>query len=227
MEIKTLSIELCEIKVDDDWRVEGYASVFNSVDLVGDTILPGAFKKTLDDGHEIKMYYEHLRFLKPGKWTSIREDEKGLRALGFLTREHSLAKDVRAELRHGTLGGMSIGFDIPKDGAEEKDGGRIIKSINLHEVSFTGNPAEPKATVDYFKSALDDLGDIRDIEAFLRDAADLSKSQAVALLGKVKAVCRSDSEQEATEKMREMEAVLKAKSILDRYDIRKLLKNSL
>ena len=59
MEVKTSPIEACEFKFDDDaWKITGYASVFNSVDKVGDTILPGAFTKSIESGDEIKMYYE-------------------------------------------------------------------------------------------------------------------------------------------------------------------------
>lgn len=226
METKHNPIERCELKFnDDEWKIEGYASVFNSVDKVGDTILPGAFKKSLESGREIKMYYEHLRFLKPGKWDVFAEDEKGLSVSGHLTRDHSLAKDVRAELRHKTLGGMSIGFTIPKGGAEEKDdGGRIIKSVDLIEVSLTGNPAEPKATIDSFKSELETIQTIRDMEAFLRESGAYSRSMATALVGHVKALCQSESEQETAAKQRELQAAMKLKAVYDKYDIRNLIR---
>lgn len=225
LEYKTNPIQQCELKFsDEDWRITGYASVFNSVDSYKDTILPGAFTKSLESGKDIKMYYEHLRYMKPGKWDVLAEDEKGLSAIGFLTREHSIAKDVRAELRHGTTMGMSIGFNIPPGGFEEKeDGGRIIKSIDLFEVSLTGSPAEPKATIDSFKSELETVLTIRDMEDFLRDVGNLSKSMTAALLGHMKSLCRSDSEQENAARMRELKTALELKALVDKYDISKLI----
>ena len=50
METKQLPIESVQLKWnDEDWAVSGYASVFNSVDKVGDTVLPGAFLKSLEE----------------------------------------------------------------------------------------------------------------------------------------------------------------------------------
>lgn len=219
LEYKTNPIETCELKFDDDeWKVEGYASVFNSVDSYGDTILPGAFQKSLESGVEIKMYYEHSRIMKPGKWAVFEEDKYGLKSAGHLTRDHSLAKDIRAELRHGTITGLSIGFTIPYGGAEEKeDGGRIIKAVDLVEVSLTGSPAEPKAVITSFKSALEEVQNIREFEKFLRDSMNLSRGMATALISHAKALCQSDSEQETAERLRELKAVM------DRYDIRNLI----
>jgi len=220
MEIKTAPIEECEFKFnDDDWKITGYASVFGSVDKVGDTIEPGAFAKSIESGKEIKMYYEHLRFLKPGRWDSFEEDEKGLKVVGHLTRDHSLAKDIRAEMRHGTVRAFSIGFTVPPNGAEDKeDGGRILKSINLIETSLTGNPAEPKAIIESFKSELETVETIRELESFLRDSGSYSKSMATALVGRAKSICRSDSDEEC-----KRETVAQLQSIFDKYDLRKLL----
>lgn len=225
METKTNPIENCEFKFDDDeWKITGYASVFNSVDKVGDTILPGAFAKSIESGNEIKMYYEHLRFLKPGRWESFTEDEKGLRVVGHLTRDHSLAKDIRAEMRHGTVKALSIGFTIPAGGYEEsEDGGRILKTINLMETSLTGNPAEPNAIIESFKSELDTVLTLRDMESFLRESGNYSKSMATALLGRAKAICRSESEQETALKMRELRAITELKAVFDKYDLRHLI----
>lgn len=220
METKTLPIEQVELKFnDDEWRVEGYASVFNSVDKVGDTILPGAFQKSLDSGIEIKMYYEHNRLLKPGKWESMVEDDRGLKSAGQLTRGHSLASDLRAELRHGTVRGMSIGFYIPEGGFEKRDdGGRNINEIELIEVSFTGSPAEPKAVVTAWKSELETITNLSDFEAFLRDSGAYSKSMATALTSRLKTIVLSDSAAASEETQRKAAEELKA--TLNRYQLK-------
>ena len=225
LEFKTNPIEECEFKFnDDEWRVEGYATVWNSVDKTGDRIIPGAFTKSLASGKGISMHLEHLRWITPGKWESAVEDDKGLRVTGYLTRDHSVAKDLRASMRHGTIKALSQGFWIPEGGSKKNNsGGRDISEINLVEVSFTADPAEPNATIESFKSMLEGVDNIRDMEAFLRDSANLSKSMAVALISHVKQLCRSESEQESAEKLRELQAALQVKAVLEKYDLRKLL----
>ena len=200
METKHLPIEACELKWDDDqWKVEGYASVFNSVDLVGDTILPGAFKKTLEKGGRIGMQFEHLRWVTPGMWTDLHEDDKGLYAVGQLTRDHSVAKDLRASMRHGTIRGLSIGFWIPAGGAEQKGDNRIISEIDLSEVSFTASPAEPKAELTAWKSELAGINSLSDFEAFLRDSGQFSRSMATALTSHLKALLQGEPDRTGEE----------------------------
>ena len=220
METKTLPIEQSQLKFnDDEWAVEGYASVFNSVDKVGDTILPGAFQKSLESGVEIKMYYEHNRLLKPGRWNKFGEDEIGLKSAGHLTRGHSLASDLRAELRHQTVGGLSIGFVIRDGGFKfREDGGRDINDIELIEVSFTGSPAEPKAVVTAWKSELETITNLSDFEAFLRDSGAYSKSMATALTSRLKTIVLSDSAAASEEMQRK--AAEDLQTVLNRYQLR-------
>lgn len=219
METKHNPIEICELKFsDDDWKVTGYASVFNSVDMVGDTIIPGAFQKSLESGNEVRMHMEHLRWITPGRWDAAHEDDKGLYIEGHLTRDHSVAKDLRASMRHGTVRGLSIGYVIPPKGSKDKKGGgRDISAIDLVEVSFTATPAEPKATIESFKSELDSIQDIREFESFLREVGNFSKSMANATIGKFKTLVQSESVTERAKVMQEL------KSIMDQYDLRHLI----
>lgn len=193
METKQTPLELTDLKWnDEDWRVSGYASVFNSVDKVGDTILPGAFLKSLEERGRPAMHFEHLRWATPGMWTKAEEDDHGLKVTGQLTRDHSLAKDLRASLRHGTVRGLSIGF-VLKD-SEQKGDNRIIKEVDLFEVSFTAQPAEPQAVVTAWKSELCSIDTLSDFERFLRDSGDLSKSMATALTSHLKSLILRDAE---------------------------------
>jgi HK97 family phage prohead protease len=225
MEIKSNPLEACELKFnDDEWHVAGYATVFNSFDKVGDRIMPGAFTKTLEAKNPIRMHFEHLRWITPGKWEKAYQDEKGLRVEGYLTRGHSWATDLRASMRHGTIGGLSQGFNVPDGGYQKNEkGGRDIYEINLVEVSFTGNPAEPKATIESFKSEIAGLATLSDFENFLRESGGFTKSMATALIGQFKSVCRSESDAQAQEQMRELQAAMRLKSVLDKYDISKLI----
>ena len=56
-------LENCQLKFSSDEKgaFEGYASVFDSVDKVGDTIAKGAFAESLDSGRTIKMFVNHAQ----------------------------------------------------------------------------------------------------------------------------------------------------------------------
>jgi hypothetical protein len=225
LEYKSNPSEACEFKFnDDEWAVTGYATVWNSIDKVGDVMLPGAFKKSIDAGKGFAMHLEHQRWVTPGKWDSAVEDEKGLLVSGHLTRGHSVANDLKASMRHGTIKALSQGFWIPEGGFEKNlHGGRNISEVNLVEVSFTADPMEPNATIESYKSALMEVQNIRDMEAFLRDSGNFSKSMATALISHVKQLCRSESEQENAANLRELQAAMQLKAVIDKYDIRKLI----
>lgn len=205
METKTLAIE-AEFKTfnDDEWRVDGYGSVFDSVDLVGDTIKSGAFADSVEKRMP-RMHLEHFRLITPGMWTKAVEDHHGLRLTGYLTRGHTWAKDLRASLRHGTIRGLSIGFTLPEDGYEKTDNGRTITKADLFEVSFVGEPAEPKAQVENWKSEIADLESLSDFEHFLRDLGVMPRSAVTAYVSRFKSTLQSDSADEAEEKTREIE----------------------
>jgi len=203
MEQKTLSCE-AEFKFnDDEWRVEGYGSVFDSVDLVGDTVKKGAFEDSIADRMP-RMHFEHSRLITPGMWVKAVEDHHGLRLTGYLTRGHSWAKDLRASLRHGTIRGLSIGFSLDADGYEKTENGRTITKANLFEVSFVGEPAEPKAQVEYWKSEIADLKSLSDCERFLRDSGVFTRSMATTYMSQLKTLLLSESAEE--EERKEYEA---------------------
>jgi len=208
METKQLPIDDVEFKFDDDeWKVEGYGSVFDSVDLVGDTIKAGAFQSSIEKSLP-RMHLEHSRLITPGMWVKAFEDHHGLRLTGYLTRGHSWAKDLRASLRHGTIRGLSIGFTLEKDGFEKTESGRTITKANLFEVSFVGNPAEPKAQVEYWKSEISDLKSLSDCERFLRDSGVFTRSMATTYLSQLKTLLLSDSAEEQEQRQCEIRAAV-------------------
>ncbi len=196
MEHKTLSINDCEIKLAaDTGKFEGYASTFNNVDSYGDTILPGAYKDTLSANGLPKMFILHRSYELPiGKWLDASEDSKGLYVKGELTPGLTMANDVGAALKHGTLDGLSIGYALRKADYQPSDkieGGRIIKKISLlSEISPVTFPADSFARIDLssVKSELESVETVRDFERFLRDAGGLSKSITEAVIARAKVV---------------------------------------
>lgn len=190
---KSLSLSECDIKMDgESGKFAGYASVFGGVDSYGDTILKGAFETTLKRDGRPKMFYGHQAFdgLPIGKWTVAKEDDHGLYVEGEITPGMSLAGDVRAALKHGTLDGLSIGGYLKAGDFEILDDGkRVIKKWSrLIEISVVAFPADSAARVDLasVKSELDQIDTIQEFERFLRDAGGFSREAAKTILSRAK-----------------------------------------
>ena len=186
----------CEIKmVGEAGRFEGYASVWDSVDSYGDTVQRGAFAKTIEafteQGRMPRMFYSHNSSSVIGKWLSMEEDDKGLRVVGELTPGHRMAEDVRASLQHGAMDGLSIGF-IDRDSEELKGGGRLLKEIELHEISVVSMPAEERALITSVKSRLARIDGLKDAEKVLRDAG-FTRAEAAGFISRVKDMWQSES----------------------------------
>lgn len=198
MERKTLTVEAVEFKFDEARKgfFSGYASVFGGVDSYGDTILPGAYKKTLKKrSRPIQMRWNHWGPVI-GKWLVLEEDEKGLRVDGELTPGHSVAEDVYASIKHGAVTGMSIGFR-PVQITDHGDGRRDLKEIELVEISVVESPADLAAQIGDVKSALDAAESLKEIERLLRDAAGFTRADATALVSRIKALSRGEREDES------------------------------
>ena len=188
MKHKLLDIQNIEFKFDEQktGTFSGYASVFGGIDAYGDTILPGAYAKTLKArARPIQMRWNHFGEVI-GKWTKMYEDEKGLYVEGELTPGHSKAQDVYASLKHGAVSGLSIGYS-PVKYEENENGGYDLKEIDLVEISVVESPADNAAHVSEIKN-LEEMNSLKEIEAYLRDAHNLSRSQAVTVVSRTKAL---------------------------------------
>ncbi len=195
-ERRDLPLDMVDIKLskgaDDAVEFEGYASVWGRVDSYGDTVIKGAFTEALKARRPM-MLFGHSPGRVPGKWIKYEEDDKGLLVRGQLTPGHSEAADHAASLKHGSLNGLSIG-GWTKDWEPQSNGGRIIKTFDLHEISIVSMPAEQEARIDTasVKAALDTFDRLADFEGFLRDAAGLSKEAATAWVSRFARVARGE-----------------------------------
>lgn len=195
LERKTLLLSNCQIKAEGSaGKFAGYASVFNEIDSYGDTILPGAYQKTLETNGMPKMFLQHESWELPiGKWLVAEEDDHGLYVEGELTVGMARADDTYAALKHGTLDGLSIGYRLSHDDYEYVPGAdmerRVIKTVSLlAEISPVVFPADVHARIDLgsVKSEIDQLETIRDFEYFLRDTGKFSKGLTNALISRAR-----------------------------------------
>lgn len=201
MEHKLARVEAVDLKFDPERKgfFSGLASSFNGVDSYGDTIAPGAYVKTLvDRARAIVMRWNHSGPVI-GKWSKIEETERGLYVEGELTPNHSVADDVYASLKHGAVSGLSIGFR-PVGLTDNGDGTRTLTEIELVEISIVENPADDGALIESVKALapgdIDGTKTLKDVERLLRDVAGFSRSDATALVSRVKALARGEREME-------------------------------
>lgn len=198
MERKNLDLTAVELKFDEEdggRKFSGYASVFGGTDSYGDTILPGAYKKTLKKRERpVQMRWNHHGPVI-GKWSVIQEDEKGLYVEGELTPGHSVAEDVYASLKHGSVTGLSIGYR-PVQIRDLGDGKRELKEIDLIEISAVESPADLAAQIGNVKSAIDESESLKEVETLLRDAGGFSRADATALVARIKSLSRGERDDE-------------------------------
>lgn len=198
LQTKLLSLEAIELKMDEArMSFSGYASIFGGVDAYGDTIDPKAYDKTIkrkSSDRPIRMRWNHYGPVI-GKWTRMEVDEKGLWVEGELTPNHSVAKDVYASMQHGAVDGMSIGY-FPKKIEMLGEDKRLLKEIELVEISVVEDPADLGAKISDVKAVLDECHSIKEIEAFLREVGGFSKTDSIALIARMKRLALGEHEAE-------------------------------
>jgi HK97 family phage prohead protease len=158
----------------------GYASTFGGApDSYGDVVARGAFLSSLAN-HSTKgslpaMLWAHQSDEPIGRWISLKEDDHGLAVEGKLTIGTKRGAEAYALMNDEALA-LSIGYRIQPNGAEYQGSTRILKGVDLFEISAVALPANPAARVTSVK-LLKPLN-IRDFEAALRDACGLSVREA-------------------------------------------------
>lgn len=208
MERKLACVDALELKFDEARKgfFSGYASKFNGVDSYGDTIVPGAYKKTLKKrDRPIALRWNHYGPVI-GKWLELREDDAGLYVEGELTPGHSTAEDAYALMKHGAVTGLSIGYR-PLQITDRGDGTRDLKEIELVEISVVESPADLAAQIGDVKAALDAADSLKDIESLLREAAGISRTDATALVSRIKSLVRGERDAEAKQASEQLAAI--------------------
>jgi HK97 family phage prohead protease len=154
MHEERLSIELKSVSTDEPGSFEGALSTYGNTDLTGDSVLPGAFTKTLkDNGSIVPLFKDHDHSRQIGV-LRLQDTPTALVARGKLNLDLKLAQDVYSNMlfnaKHGVKTGLSIGYRTVK----EKMAGpvRQLVELALKEGSICLWPANEQALVSAVKS---------------------------------------------------------------------------
>lgn len=179
-----------EIKtLDEAGEFEGHGSVFNNEDSYGDVVVPGAFQKSLEEhraaGTLPAMLWQHDPGQPIGVYSDMKEDAKGLYVRGKILTETLKGRESLALLKAKAVRGLSIGFITRQ--WEYREDTRIVKDVDLWEVSLVTFPANRQAQVEDVKNNRSLPTTERELERFLRDVGGLSKSEAKAAVAGLRA----------------------------------------
>lgn len=220
--MKTKDFALHVKDVSEEGTFTGYGSIFGNLDSYGEKVLPGAFGESLArhkrEGTKPLMLWQHNPDEPIGVWDDLAEDGTGLKGTGRLVLETGRGREAHALLKAGAIRGLSIGY---REVEVEPDGNnRLLKKLDLMEISVVSFPANRRARVESVKSERMEefarrLRDgepmpVKEFEDILREAG-VPKAMAVqiASVGYAKAI-RSESEGDQANELAEFLQALRA-----------------
>ena len=181
-EIKSFPFEVKATAEENNiFTFEGYASTFNNVDHGDDIVIRGAFSNSLTKNSQVPILWQHQMSEVIGVSVQLYEDDKGLFIKGNLPKDDTLVSGrIIPQMKVGSIKEMSIGF-FTKNYDRSKDGIRLLKEIDLFEVSLVTKAMNSQALVTGFKS----FETLRDIEQTLKDNG-FSINEAKTLISRIK-----------------------------------------
>jgi HK97 family phage prohead protease len=150
MERKTSHPSTASLKAAGDaWEVSGYASTWSPTpDAVGDVVARGAFLDSLAK-RKTRLLWQHQLDQPIGRELELREDSHGLWGRWSIA-DTATGREARELLQFGLIDSFSIGY-TPVDYTFRADGARVLKSVELFEVSLVTIPANAGAVVEAWK----------------------------------------------------------------------------
>ena len=137
-----------------DLSIQGHASLFWTRDLNDDVTAAGAFAASLarTGPAGVKMLHQHDDAEPVGVWDAIVEDDKGLHVRGRVLRTTPRGRLVAALVEAGALDGLSIGFRAVKARPDDSGRLRVLRVVDLWEVSIVTFPMLPGARLKPLES---------------------------------------------------------------------------
>lgn len=155
MEFKHLTYSLDT--PEKDGKFMGYASVFDCIDLDKDLMTRGAFLASLKAWQAAfktpLLLWQHNPKEPIGFCIKLAEDTHGLALQGQLLLKMRRAQEAHYLMKKGLLTGLSIGYIPKKIGYAAGGKIRVLREVELKEISLVTFPANPKASVTCVKSA--------------------------------------------------------------------------
>jgi HK97 family phage prohead protease len=134
---------------DAGWEIAGLASTFwGAPDAYNDVVAPGAFADSIA-ARPTKFLYEHYEPI--GKQLELRETEEGLYGRWSVVDTRA-GTDAHKLAKAGVLDSLSIGY-IPLEWEYRDDGVRVLRKVELYEVSAVAIPANVNAVITDVKQA--------------------------------------------------------------------------
>ena len=209
-EVLDIKAELKAYHDDDDEEnkgmFSGYGSIFNNKDLGNDVMMEGAFAKSIASkgARGVKLLYQHKADEPIGVFDEIIEDRKGLKVKGRLAMGTQKGKEVYELMKMGAIDGLSIGYRVSPKGAhyDEKGKRRMLKEVDLMEISAVTFPMNPRARIQAVKGS---GKSVREWEVILREAGELSRSESKVAANAVhKALDQREVDSEQTDVIKQI-----------------------
>jgi HK97 family phage prohead protease len=183
--------------------VSGYFSAFGMVDSDGDIMMPGAFKRSIQDwGPEAKGRIKHLLNHDPskplGKIMELKEDGYGLFYRSQVGK-HQLGQDFVKMVESGLISEHSIGFRTLRE--QKNDSANEIHEVMLFEGSsltaWGANEHTPMLGVKSIKNIDEIKEQIRNFEKFIRNS-DVTDETIELCLIKVRQLAQAVEQMSST-----------------------------
>lgn len=124
-------------------RIAGYAALFDIPDGAKDTIVKGAFRRSLAERREpLPLFWQHAPEQRIGTVECAQEDERGLRIIARIDNPDSRAV---SDLLGRRSNGLSFGYRAR--GFRRLPEGRVLEDIELFEISLVTHPLQHGARV--------------------------------------------------------------------------------
>lgn len=203
IETKSLSFKMAE---DDSLgRFSGDAATYGNVDLAGDIVLPGAFNKCIaENGIHYPLLWSHNQNDVIGSF-NVKDLEASLGIEGSFNMDVQRGREGYALLKRGDLKGLSIGY-IVRDCDWDQDGHRLLKELELVEVSLVAIPCNPEATAEAKTMSLAKKSSLAELDEETR--ADFKKlvKEALAEINETEEDPKAETDEPTEEEGKEAEA---------------------
>jgi uncharacterized protein len=117
-------------------------------------VVPGAFKKSLQNhGLPMLLWNHRIDDVPLGNVVECEERKKGLWFKAELPKDDTFVSGrIIPQAKRRGLKGVSIGYKAIEKETRKSDGARLLKQINLVEISFCPRPMNPMAEIETVKN---------------------------------------------------------------------------